>query len=194
MEEAVLGWVGGFCQLQNQGFAPGEGQIEWDQPSQYTAALYDPIWNMACGSRLCTLQDNNQCIQVNSARGTLKAKRNSTSFNWCLDHCNCGLKSYWTGVRSTWLKHKSKTSHKWSSPLATLAEKLGRTIFSQPQGFGGKNAKNLGSSQRWSFWWMNSLRSFLCFFYLICIKCGSGRVVSSIMNTTIEVLNLFHQK
>ena len=36
-----------FCQLQTQGFAPGERQIVSDRRS------CDPIWNGACGSRIC---------------------------------------------------------------------------------------------------------------------------------------------
>ena len=41
--------VGRFCQLQSQGFAPDEGQIESDMLSQHTVASRDPIWNAACG-------------------------------------------------------------------------------------------------------------------------------------------------
>ena len=45
---------GGFCQFQSRGFAPGEGQIESDQQSQHSTALRYPIWNVACGSRVCS--------------------------------------------------------------------------------------------------------------------------------------------
>ena len=41
------------CKLQSWIFAPGERQIESNQLSQHTAASHDPIWNMACGSRIC---------------------------------------------------------------------------------------------------------------------------------------------
>ena len=50
----VWGGGGGFCQLQSWGFVPGEGQIESDQLSQHTAALHNPIWNLVCGSKICT--------------------------------------------------------------------------------------------------------------------------------------------
>ena len=47
-------------------------------------------------------QDNYRNILVNSPRGTIKAKKNSMSFNWCFGRCN-RLKSHWTRVGWTWL-------------------------------------------------------------------------------------------
>ena len=49
----VLLWCVGLCQLQSRGFAPGEEKIKADWLSQHTAASRDPIWNAACGSRIC---------------------------------------------------------------------------------------------------------------------------------------------
>ena len=45
---------GGLFQLKRWGFAPGEGQTKSDKLSRYTAASHNPIWNVACGSRICT--------------------------------------------------------------------------------------------------------------------------------------------
>ena len=42
------------CQLQSWGCAPREGQSESEWLSQHTAVLCDPIWNVACGSKICT--------------------------------------------------------------------------------------------------------------------------------------------
>ena len=47
----MVGGSWGFCQMQSQGFALGEGQFESDQLSQHTTALHVTIRNMACGSR-----------------------------------------------------------------------------------------------------------------------------------------------
>ena len=46
--------VGGFCQLQSQGFAPSKGQIESDWLSQHTAVSRDPTGNAAYRSMICT--------------------------------------------------------------------------------------------------------------------------------------------
>ena len=51
---SVMMW-GGFCQLQSWWLAPGEGQIESYWLLQHTAALCDPICNMAYGSRICII-------------------------------------------------------------------------------------------------------------------------------------------
>ena len=80
--------VGGFHQLQNWGFVPGEEQIKSDRLSQHTAASHNPIWNAGCVSRVCTHKIMTQSIPVNTARGTLKAKSNSMSFNWCIGRHN----------------------------------------------------------------------------------------------------------
>ena len=45
---------GGFSLLQSRRFAPSEGQIESDRRLQQTAALRDPIRNVACVSRIHT--------------------------------------------------------------------------------------------------------------------------------------------
>ena len=45
---------GGGCQLQTCEFAHGEGQIESNRLSQHTAVWRDPIWNVACGSKIYT--------------------------------------------------------------------------------------------------------------------------------------------
>ena len=55
--------VGGFCQLQSCGFELSEEQIKSDHLSQHTVASHlsqhtvashDPIWNVICGSIICT--------------------------------------------------------------------------------------------------------------------------------------------
>lgn len=77
--------VGRFCQLQSWGFSPGEEQIESNWLSPHTATLRGSIWNADCGQGFVLMQIMTQITLVNSARGTLKANRNSTSFNLCLD-------------------------------------------------------------------------------------------------------------
>ena len=56
------------------------------------------------------------------------------------------IKSHWTGVGGTCTKSHIWTTQNCGSILATLAEKLTRTIFSLPLVFGIKNAKNTWSS------------------------------------------------
>ena len=78
-----------------------------------------------------------QSILVNSAIGTLKAKRDSISFNWCLGWHN----------HLVWDELDQKVKGKRSSPLVTLTGKLGRTIFSLSPVFGRKNLWSSDSGQ-----------------------------------------------
>ena len=126
--------------MQSQGFAPGEGQIELDRLSQHTATSHDPIWNAACGSKICTLAS----ILVNSARGTLKAKRKQhvlQQISWQVQSVDLNpIELVWNELDQ---KVRAKTTNKCDSLLAALAEKLGRTIFSLLLVFGGKIFDNL---------------------------------------------------
>ena len=59
----VCVWVGVFCQLPSQGFAPGEGQIESDQLLLHTAASYNLIWNASCSSFSCKIMTRSKLCQ-----------------------------------------------------------------------------------------------------------------------------------
>ena len=79
---------GGFCQLQNQGFAPGEGKnwIRMVIIAYYSIMRFHLEHNLWLKDfYACKIMT--QSILVNSTRGTLKAK-NITSLNWCLGQYN----------------------------------------------------------------------------------------------------------
>ena len=84
---SVMVW-GCFCQLQSQGFATN---FIRSAITAYCSIMWS---HLECGLWVkdfysCKMMTQN--ILVNSARGTLKAKRNSTSLNWCL-----GQRNQWT--------------------------------------------------------------------------------------------------
>ena len=106
----------------------------------------------------CKIMTKN--ILVNSARGRLKTKSASLSFNWYFGWCN--------PIEQVWDKPDWKVRAKQNYPQAWFTSsssrrKAGQNIFSLLWVFGGKNAENLLSSQRWSFWW---IFFFFFFFFL----------------------------
>ena len=82
-------------------------------------------------------------VQVNSAKGISKAKKQQH----VLQLMSLPVFSVdFNSIELIWDKLEQKdslTNHMNGSPLATLAGKLGRTIFSLLPVFGGKNVENL---------------------------------------------------
>ena len=121
-------------------------------------------------------------MTVNSARGTLKVKRNSMSFSWCLGQHNPRTKVQlnWCGVNNP---QELLTSGN-SSGKARLPPFFGRQKIETP----GSSDSRQRRSFRWSLW---SSFVFFLFFWVVFfwggvnwIYCRSGILVFSINKTS----------
>ena len=105
-EGSVVVW-GQLLPIAKSGFAPGEGQIEsvWEAFANYKVGDLLEVKHKLNQTGYCRITRSylehglwvkdlysckikTQSLLVNSARSTLKRKRNSMSFNWCLGRHN----------------------------------------------------------------------------------------------------------
>ena len=152
--EATLLWCGRLLPIAKSGICT-RLRANWIRPAirPYYSITQS---HLECGwwlKDLFSCKIITQSIQVNSARGILKAKRNSTSFNWCGMNLTKKLE---LNNPQVWLTSGNSWRKPWQNYLPV---------------FDRKNVENLwssDSSQRGSFWWNKSFKNLLCFFK-ICI-------------------------
>ena len=97
MDDALL-WCVGLWPISKSGIST-RWRVNWIRPAitAYCSITWSHLERSLCVMDLYSCKIMTQSILVNSARGTLKTKRDITSFNWCL-----GRRNQWTKISLKW--------------------------------------------------------------------------------------------
>ena len=158
MKEALL-WCRAFCQYQSQGFDQVKGKL--NQTIFHTILEHHtiPSRTQLVGQGFLLIQDNDPKHTNRFCQRHIKSKEKQhvlQLMSWQAQSADLNP------IELVWDKLNQKVRAKQPTSV-DLAGKLGRTIFSLPPVFGGKNVKNLWSSdwgQRKTCWGIKRLRTF----------------------------------